>query len=83
MLIEKEGELNYRFLANMWTILLFNRGCDICKEFKIEIAVIHSRFQQFGSDDFMFVFSVSSDAVEVSNDGSFFFQVSLNSSKPR
>ena len=54
-----------------------------CKDFRLEIAVIHSRFQQFGSDDFMFVFSVSSDAVEVSNDGSFFFQVSLSSSKPR
>jgi len=30
-----------RYLASMWTIRLFNRCCDICKDFRVEILEIN------------------------------------------
>ena len=52
VLMEKRIVVNYRFLASIWTLRLFNRGCDICKEFRLEISAIHSRTQKFRVDDF-------------------------------
>ncbi len=37
------------YLASIWTIRLFNRCCDICKDFRLEILAIYSRYQQFSS----------------------------------
>ena len=28
---------NYEYLSSMWTLSLFSRGCDICKDFWLEI----------------------------------------------
>jgi len=37
-----------RYLASIWTIRLFNRCCDICKDLRLEIPAIHSRYLQLG-----------------------------------
>ena len=34
--------------ASIWTLRLFNRGCDICKDFRLEIPVIYCRSMQSG-----------------------------------
>jgi len=44
---KRRDELHYRYLASIWTIRLFNRCCDICKDFRLEIPAIHSRNMQF------------------------------------
>ena len=31
-----KGFAKYRYLASMWNIRLFNRCCDICKDFRVE-----------------------------------------------
>jgi len=33
-LIEKEGMVDYMYLASIWTIRLFIRCCDICKVYR-------------------------------------------------
>ena len=35
--------------ASIWTIRLFNRCCDICKDLRFEIPAIHRRNQKVGS----------------------------------
>ena len=47
--IEIRGGRDYRYLASIWTIRLFNRCCDICKEFRFEILAIHSSHQKFNN----------------------------------
>jgi len=34
------------YLASMWTMNLFNRCCDICKDFRLEISAINSSDMQ-------------------------------------
>ena len=36
------------FIASIWTLRLFNRGCDICKDYRIEILVIYCSNMQSG-----------------------------------
>ena len=33
--------INCSGIASIWTLRLFNRGCDICKDFSIEIFTIY------------------------------------------
>ena len=42
--MELSDVVDYRFLASIWTIRLFVRCCDICKEFRFENPEINSRY---------------------------------------
>ena len=35
------------YLANIWVIRLFDRHCDISKDFRVEIRAIHSRTHNY------------------------------------
>jgi hypothetical protein len=36
-----------RYLASIWTIRLFVRCCDICKDLRLETLAIYSRYPRF------------------------------------
>ena len=39
---KKRGVVDCRYLASIWTIRLFNRCCDICKDLRLKIPGVHS-----------------------------------------
>jgi hypothetical protein len=41
--IERGDVVNSIYLTSIWAIRLFNKHCDICKDIRLEIPVIHSR----------------------------------------
>ena len=48
--MELSDVLDYRYLASIWTIRLFIRCCDICKDLRLEIPVIYSRYLHFWTE---------------------------------
>ena len=47
-LIEKRDVVDYRYLTSIWTIRLFSRYCDICKDFRLEIPFSTTSLRQCG-----------------------------------
>ena len=48
VLMERRDVLDSRYLTSIWTVRLFSRYCDICKDLWFEIHAIHSRNLQYG-----------------------------------
>jgi len=44
--IDRKREVfDCRYLTSIWTLRLFNRGCDIFKGFRLEIPAINCRYR--------------------------------------
>jgi hypothetical protein len=42
--MERKEKPDRRYLASIWTLRLFSRHCDICKDFRLIIPAIYNRY---------------------------------------